>query len=132
MEFESRITCLSSVSDTPYNLSLWMFLHLFYTLFSVTVTPLDVVKIRLQAQKKPFKEGQRILYRNGLMDHVLVCWSGNARTCPWYRKTAHFQLRGTLVSTSVVQNCRFEWFSLVDRPPVGIDLKYYRNGPRKL
>ncbi|XP_064595235.1 probable mitochondrial glutathione transporter SLC25A40 isoform X2 [Liolophura sinensis] len=40
------------------------------------------------------------------MDHVLVCWSGNTRTCPWYRKTAHFQLRGTL--DALIKIARYE------------------------
>ncbi|KAG7263786.1 hypothetical protein CRUP_009970, partial [Coryphaenoides rupestris] len=37
---------------------------------SVLVTPLDVVKIRLQAQQTPLTRGKCFLYCNGLMDHL--------------------------------------------------------------
>ncbi len=38
--------------------------------FCGTVTPLDVVKIRLQTQQKPAPKGSCLLYYNGLMDHI--------------------------------------------------------------
>uniref|UniRef100_A0A8D0BCS3 Mitochondrial glutathione transporter SLC25A39 n=1 Tax=Salvator merianae TaxID=96440 RepID=A0A8D0BCS3_SALMN len=60
---------------------------------SLFVTPLDVVKIRLQAQKTPFSKGKCFLYCNGLMDHLYVCQNGNSCTA-WYRKPTHFT--GTL------------------------------------
>lgn len=41
------------------------------------MTPLDVVKIRLQAQTKGFVKGECFLYCNGLMDHVCTCLNGN-------------------------------------------------------
>ncbi|NXD26867.1 S2539 protein, partial [Spelaeornis formosus] len=74
-------------------------------LTSLFVTPLDVVKIRLQAQRTPFSKGtpgapQRaelwkcFLYCNGLMDHLYVCQNGNGCSA-WYKAPSHFT--GTLV-----------------------------------
>ncbi|NXT37924.1 S2539 protein, partial [Pelecanoides urinatrix] len=84
-------------------------------LTSLFVTPLDVVKIRLQAQRTPFSKGnpswgrvgvsghppavsQRaarkcFLYCNGLMDHLYVCQNGVGCTA-WYKAPTHFT--GTL------------------------------------
>ncbi|KPM07485.1 Mitochondrial carrier protein-like protein 3 [Sarcoptes scabiei] len=39
-------------------------------LTSILVTPLDVVKTRLQAQQKEFMKNKCFLYCNGLMDHI--------------------------------------------------------------
>ncbi|XP_068091626.1 mitochondrial glutathione transporter SLC25A40 [Hyperolius riggenbachi] len=50
---------------------------------SLFVTPLDVVKIRLQAQSKPFTKGKCFVYCNGLMDHLCVCMNGNSKA--WYK-----------------------------------------------
>ncbi|KAM6968262.1 mitochondrial glutathione transporter SLC25A40 [Aplochiton taeniatus] len=61
-------------------------------LTSLFVTPLDVVKIRLQAQKKPFPKGKCFVYCNGLMDHLCVCENGNSKV--WYKAPGHFN--GTL------------------------------------
>ncbi|XP_028833100.1 mitochondrial glutathione transporter SLC25A40 [Denticeps clupeoides] len=55
---------------------------------SLFVTPLDVVKIRLQAQKTPLSKGKCFVYCNGLMDHICVCENGNSK--PWYRAPGHF------------------------------------------
>lgn len=44
---------------------------------SVIVTPLDVVKIRLQAQQKNFYKNKCFLYCNGLMEHLCYCVNGN-------------------------------------------------------
>ncbi|XP_072269517.1 mitochondrial glutathione transporter SLC25A40 [Pyxicephalus adspersus] len=52
-------------------------------LTSMFVTPLDVVKIRLQAQSKPFTKGKCFVYCNGLMDHLCVCTNGNSKA--WYK-----------------------------------------------
>ncbi|XP_053323302.1 probable mitochondrial glutathione transporter SLC25A40 [Spea bombifrons] len=60
-------------------------------LTSLFVTPLDVVKIRLQAQSKPFSKGKCFVYCNGLMDHLCVCVNGNSKA--WYKAPGHF--RGT-------------------------------------
>ncbi|XP_012340447.1 solute carrier family 25 member 40 [Apis florea] len=43
---------------------------------SVFVTPLDVVKIRLQAQQKAMLSNKCFLYCNGLMDHLCPCLNG--------------------------------------------------------
>ncbi|KAM4580013.1 mitochondrial glutathione transporter SLC25A40 [Odontesthes bonariensis] len=57
-------------------------------LTSLFVTPLDVVKIRLQAQKNPFPKGKCFVYCNGLMDHICVCDNGNSKA--WYKAPGHF------------------------------------------
>ncbi|KAK1160329.1 solute carrier family 25 member 39-like isoform X1 [Acipenser oxyrinchus oxyrinchus] len=79
-------------------------------LTSLFVTPLDVVKIRLQAQKAPFYKAlavdsvpwsnairqskwKCILYCNGLMDHLYVCENGTSCSS-WYKTPTHF--RGTV------------------------------------
>lgn len=61
-------------------------------LTSLLVTPFDVVKIRLQAQKNPFPKGKCFVYCNGLMDHICVCENGNSKA--WYKAPSHFS--GTL------------------------------------
>ncbi|XP_032944025.1 probable mitochondrial glutathione transporter SLC25A40 isoform X4 [Rhinolophus ferrumequinum] len=61
-------------------------------LTSLMVTPLDVVKIRLQAQNNPFSKGKCFVYSNGLMDHVCVCEEESNKA--WYKKPGCF--RGTL------------------------------------
>ncbi|KAG7282158.1 hypothetical protein CRUP_034905 [Coryphaenoides rupestris] len=61
-------------------------------LTSLLVTPLDVVKIRLQAQKNQLLKGRCFLYCNGLMDHLCVCENGNSKV--WYKAPGHFN--GTL------------------------------------
>ncbi|XP_045575391.1 solute carrier family 25 member 40 isoform X1 [Salmo salar] len=79
-------------------------------LTSLFVTPLDVVKIRLQAQQTPFYQAlaadsaswsgvirpskwKCFLYCNGLMDHIYVCQYGASCTS-WYKTPTHFS--GTL------------------------------------
>lgn len=57
-------------------------------LTSMFVTPLDVVKIRLQAQQNPFPKGKCFVYCNGLMDHICVCENGNSKV--WYKAPGHF------------------------------------------
>ncbi|XP_064643524.1 probable mitochondrial glutathione transporter SLC25A40 isoform X2 [Lineus longissimus] len=63
-------------------------------LVSLFVTPLDVVKIRLQAQHKPLQRGQCFLYCNGLMDHICICVNGRTIKQPWYKMPGRFN--GTL------------------------------------
>lgn len=58
-------------------------------LTSLIVTPLDVVKIRLQAQNNPFPKGKCFVYSNGLMDHLCVCEEGGTKA--WYKKPGRFQ-----------------------------------------
>ncbi|KAJ8364641.1 hypothetical protein SKAU_G00134720 [Synaphobranchus kaupii] len=79
-------------------------------LTSLFVTPLDVVKIRLQAQRSPFYQALAVdsepwsnvirpskwkcfLYCNGLMDHLYVCQNGTSCSS-WYKTPTHFS--GTL------------------------------------
>lgn len=71
-------------------------------LTSLFVTPLDVVKIRMQAQSKPqaFAKGHCYLYCNGLMDHTCVCLNGNSVNISmnenitwkknWYKRPGNF------------------------------------------
>ncbi|XP_029363542.1 mitochondrial glutathione transporter SLC25A39 isoform X1 [Echeneis naucrates] len=98
-------------------------------LTSVFVTPLDVVKIRLQAQQTPFHQAlasesaswggvirpskwKCFLYCNGLMDHIYVCQ--NATSCTsWYKTPTHFS--GTLdafVKISRHEGLRSLWSGL--------------------
>ncbi|XP_043911188.1 solute carrier family 25 member 39-like isoform X2 [Protopterus annectens] len=63
-------------------------------LTSLFVTPLDVVKIRLQAQQTSFSKGKCFLYCNGLMDHLYVCQNGGSTCTAWYKAPTHFT--GTL------------------------------------
>lgn len=72
-------------------LILWILLY-FYKYFLFTVTPLDVVKIRLQAQQK--STTKCFLYCNGLMDHICEC-NPNDPNSQWYRRPGHFN--GTFV-----------------------------------
>ncbi|XP_016101271.1 solute carrier family 25 member 39-like isoform X1 [Sinocyclocheilus grahami] len=75
-------------------------------LTSLFVTPLDVVKIRLQAQQVPLYKAlasesrpwagvirpskwKCFLYCNGLMDHVYVCQNMSS-CCSWYKTPTHF------------------------------------------
>ncbi|KFV90478.1 Solute carrier family 25 member 40, partial [Eurypyga helias] len=58
----------------------------------ISVTPLDVIKTRLQAQSNPFSKGKCFVYSNGLMDHICVCENGDSKA--WYKKPGHF--KGTL------------------------------------
>ncbi|KAL3196742.1 hypothetical protein MRX96_015362 [Rhipicephalus microplus] len=71
---------------------------------SFFVTPLDVVKIRLQAQRKQLVRNKCFLYCNGLMEHMCYCLNGNGNglngqqamipPSQWYKRPGHFN--GTL------------------------------------
>uniref|UniRef100_L7M234 Putative mitochondrial carrier protein cgi-69 n=1 Tax=Rhipicephalus pulchellus TaxID=72859 RepID=L7M234_RHIPC len=71
---------------------------------SFFVTPLDVVKIRLQAQRKQLVRNKCFLYCNGLMEHMCYCLNGNGngqnghqamiRPSQWFKRPGHFN--GTL------------------------------------
>lgn len=65
---------------------------------SLFVTPLDVVKTRLQAQAKPLHRGQHFLYCNGLMDHVCTCLTEGSIK-PWdpHEHLQTIRFRGTAV-----------------------------------
>ncbi|XP_038077432.1 solute carrier family 25 member 40-like [Patiria miniata] len=63
-------------------------------LTALFMTPLDVVKIRLQTQMKPMASGQCFLYCNGLMDHICTCINGKepviTTIAPWYKRPGQF------------------------------------------
>ena len=60
---------------------------------AVLMTPLDVVKIRLQSQNHVKHKGECFVYRNGLMDHVCTCSSDGE----WFnRKIPGGRYTGTL------------------------------------
>jgi solute carrier family 25, member 39/40 len=48
---------------------------------SIIVTPLDVIKTRMQAQQKALLSNKCYLYCNGLMDHLCPC-NGNVQGQP--------------------------------------------------
>ncbi|EZA55939.1 Solute carrier family 25 member [Ooceraea biroi] len=54
---------------------------------SVFVTPLDVVKIRLQTQQKAMLSNKCFVYCNGLMDHLCPC---NGRMPEWMKRNGKF------------------------------------------
>ncbi|KAF2881073.1 hypothetical protein ILUMI_25094 [Ignelater luminosus] len=56
---------------------------------SLFVTPLDVVKIRLQAQQKAMVKSKCFLYCNGLMDHICGCNSSGIHK-HWFERPGHF------------------------------------------
>lgn len=85
MSYQSS-TSSASVSITPVQQMVSSCTGAILT--SIFVTPLDVVKIRLQAQKSPFPKGKCFVYCNGLMDHICVCDNGNSRA--WYKASSHF------------------------------------------
>lgn len=57
------------------------------------VTPLDVVKIRLQTQQKAMLSNKCFLYCNGLMDHLCPCTNG--KMPEWMKTNGKFN--GTVV-----------------------------------
>ncbi|XP_076366312.1 mitochondrial glutathione transporter SLC25A40-like [Tachypleus tridentatus] len=62
---------------------------------SVFVTPLDVVKIRLQAQQKEFMRNKCFLYCNDVVEHACFCVSGTGTTSSYsYKHPRYFS--GTL------------------------------------
>ncbi|XP_061443666.1 probable mitochondrial glutathione transporter SLC25A40 isoform X2 [Rhineura floridana] len=55
---------------------------------SVLVTPLDVVKVRLQAQSNPNLKGKAFLDSDGLTDHVYLYENGTGKT--WHKTGGRF------------------------------------------
>ncbi|EFN82844.1 solute carrier family 25 member 40 [Harpegnathos saltator] len=78
---------------------------------SVFVTPLDVVKIRLQTQQKAMLSNKCFLYCNGLMDHLCPCTNG--KMPEWMRRNGKFN--GTvdaLVKISKTEGLTSLWSGL--------------------
>lgn len=69
------------------------------------VTPLDVIKVRLQAQQRPMTEGRCFIYCNGLMDHICKCeplvLKNGSHAPVWYARPGNFS--GTLVNNNYVK-----------------------------
>ncbi|KAF5303731.1 hypothetical protein FQA39_LY19019 [Lamprigera yunnana] len=65
---------------------------------SLFVTPLDVVKIRLQTQQTQVSRSRCFLYCNGLMDHFCACET-NGLNKQWFERPGHFN--GTIVLISL-------------------------------
>lgn len=79
---------------------------------ALVATPLDVVKIRLQAQQKNFYRNKCFLYCNGLMEHLCYCVNGQGaghihkpngatiyidpRDIKWYKRPIPGHFNGTL------------------------------------
>ncbi|XP_070623106.1 mitochondrial glutathione transporter SLC25A40 [Erythrolamprus reginae] len=57
-------------------------------LTSILVTPLDVVKVRLQAQSNPALKGKSFLDSDGLTDHIYLYENGTGKT--WNKTSARF------------------------------------------
>lgn len=67
-------------------------------LIHFVVTPLDVVKIRLQAQQKAMLSNKCFLYCNGLMDHLCPCLNGKGPV--WAKGNGKFT--GTMVCLCLI------------------------------
>uniref|UniRef100_A0A0N5CE99 Mitochondrial carrier protein n=1 Tax=Strongyloides papillosus TaxID=174720 RepID=A0A0N5CE99_STREA len=66
-------------------------------LTSLSMNPMDVVKVRLQKQMQPFANGQCYLYYNGLLERWCTsCLKNNSRVedCEWFSRPGNFT--GTL------------------------------------
>ncbi|XP_018016684.1 probable mitochondrial glutathione transporter SLC25A40 isoform X2 [Hyalella azteca] len=64
---------------------------------SIFMTPLDVVKVRLQAQQKELLNRRCFLYCNGLMDHICSCHPSPSHTQKqWYSRALPGPINGTM------------------------------------
>jgi hypothetical protein len=80
-------------------------------LYIILVTPLDVVKIRLQAQQKAMLSNKCYLYCNGLMDHICSCANGQGGISESNWIKANGKFRGTLVlSCKCINNKLYQIF----------------------
>ncbi|KAI6187833.1 hypothetical protein M3Y98_00288200 [Aphelenchoides besseyi] len=62
-------------------------------LTSLLMTPMDVVKIRLQSQVQPLTKGECFLFSNGLMDHLCTSCADTTpmnKKCEWFNRPGHF------------------------------------------
>ncbi|VDK35186.1 unnamed protein product [Taenia asiatica] len=71
-------------------------------LTSLVMTPLDVVKVRMQSASK---HSNCFLYCNGLMDHLCACANGvsvaGTRSNPWFRRRGNFKSFWTVMYYSL-------------------------------
>lgn len=74
---------------------------------SFLVTPLDVVKTRLQAQLKPIPKSHCYLFCNGLMDHLCLCTSPGSPFRP-FPQVPHPQFNSTM--DALIKIPRYEGF----------------------
>ncbi|CAI4231227.1 unnamed protein product [Auanema sp. JU1783] len=56
---------------------------------ALLMTPMDVVKIRLQQQAHALPAGQCFYYSNGLMEHVCIPCA-DKQPCEWYQRPGNF------------------------------------------
>ncbi|XP_017731549.1 PREDICTED: solute carrier family 25 member 39 isoform X6 [Rhinopithecus bieti] len=66
---------------------------------SLFMTPLDVVKVRLQSQRPSMASGKCLLYCNGVLEPLYLCPNG-ARCATWFQDPTRFT--GTMVRSSWV------------------------------
>lgn len=74
---------------------------------SFLVTPLDVVKTRLQAQLKPIPKSHCYLFCNGLMDHLCLCTNPGSPFRP-FPQVPHPQFNSTV--DALIKIPRYEGF----------------------
>lgn len=86
--------------------SVYLILTLSFTIIiCFQVTPMDVVKIRLQAQQRPMAAGKVFIYCNGLMDHMCTCppFASEGKSPKaelWYTRPGKFN--GTFVNKNII------------------------------
>lgn len=71
---------------------------------ALSMTPLDVIKIRLQAQTRQLHKGDCFVFQNGLIDQWCTCFNGNQS---WYnRKIPGDRYKGSI--DALVKIVRYE------------------------